>query len=72
MNIFEKFLFYIKKIFKKSEEIKLIESSKGELKESKKEKFYNSIKFKVISKNKKIETLTCRGNGLGIQKRFIY
>ena len=74
MNIMEKIISFIKKIFNKQEEIKMIEAPKRVTNMKKKEDFFSSIKvFRPIQiKNNEIETLICMGDGLGIQKDMKY
>ena len=77
MSIIEKMISFIKRLFKK-EEIKLIEAPievEDEEKDKKKEKFLNSLKVEDEVKKKKklkrkIETLICVGDGLGIQGKI--
>ncbi|MCI8654682.1 MAG: hypothetical protein HFJ48_02245 [Clostridia bacterium] len=71
MNIIKKIIKYIKSIFIKQEEVKLIEAPKEDI-NNKKAKFLETIKVNVIEKRKKmeIETLICEGDGLGIQKKL--
>ncbi len=62
-NIFEK-------IFKKNKEIKVIEEAKTmEVKQEDKLTFIDSIKIKTQNQ-KEVRTLTCIGDGLGIQKKI--
>lgn len=71
MNIIEKLILLIKNIFKKGE-IKKIEAPKQTQKEDKKSEFIDSLKIQtnIIKKKKKIETLVCPGDGLGIQNKI--
>ena len=68
MNIISKIIYSIKNLFKK-EEIKMIDAPKQNTNEEK-DKFVNALKVNLIKKEKrrKIETLICIGDGLGIQK----
>lgn len=69
MNLITKIFSLLQKIFHK-EEIKMIEASTQNYSSSdEKSKFIQSIKIK---KNKKVETLVCEGDGLGIQKEISY
>ena len=66
MNIIKNIINFIKKIFNKPEEIKKIEEAKID----KKEEFIQNIKIVPKEEKKKIETLVCEGDGLGIQKKI--
>ena len=72
MNIFRKIINYIKNIFSKQEIKQLDAPSKIEQEEnSKKLDFINSLKVKIEErKQKRIETLVCEGDGLGIKKKL--
>lgn len=74
MNVIERIMSFIKKIFNKQEEIKMIEAPKRVTNIKEKEDFFSSIKvFRPIQiKNNEIETLICIGDGLGIQKNMKY
>ena len=64
MKVLKSIIEFIKDIFKK-EEKKLLETPK----ENEKEKFIQSLKV-TTKKKKKIETLICKGDGLGIQGKI--
>lgn len=73
MNIIEKLIRYIKNLFNKQNEIKLLEEPKEKINANQKSDFINSLKFvdtSKILKKKKIETLVCPGDGLGIQGKI--
>ena len=70
MNIFKEMMFFIKNLFNKQKEVKLIEAPKRIVNQDKKAEFIKSLKINLIEKKKKIETLTCDGDGLGIQKKI--
>ena len=74
MNVLERIISFINKIFNKKEEIKMIEAPKRVVNIKEKEDFLTSIKvFRPIQiKNNEIETLVCIGDGLGIQKNKKY
>lgn len=65
----KKIISLIKKIFNKQEEIKILESPKQQIE---KNNFIESLKINVNakSKDKKVQTLICFGDGLGIQKKI--
>lgn len=74
MNILKKIILFIKNIFTKHDTLpKLIESSNS-LNQNRKLDFIQSLKVTTTKKNqkKKIETLTCEGDGLGIQKKISF
>lgn len=70
MKILEKIIVWLKEIFHKKEEPKLLEESNQE----KKANFIENLKVNTMEKRKKkkIETLVCEGDGLGIQKKMDY
>ena len=71
MDFIKNIFYFIKKLFNK-EEIKMIEAPKEPIiSKEKKNTFLNSIKINV-TKNKKVETLVCYGDGLGIQTKISY
>lgn len=70
MEILNRVVSMLKKIFMK-EEIKEIEESKNIIPIIEKESFVNKLKENVVdTKNKKVETLICFGDGLGIQTKI--
>lgn len=72
MNIIRKMILFIKNIFIKQDEVKKLVEPKITVNEDKKESFIESLKITTTEKrtNKRIETLTCNGDGLGIQKKI--
>ena len=72
MSIVEKIILFIKNILLKKDEIKSLEEPKQINNEEKKNDFLESIKVNIPSqiKKKKIETLVCVGDGLGIQNKL--
>ena len=71
MNIVRKIILFIKNIFNNQSKVEKIEDSKNTIEQNKKENFMESLKTTNTEKGKKIETLICEGDGLGIQKRII-
>ncbi len=74
MNFFRKIANYIKNIFIKKEKVQVLEAPKQVQKSSEKPDFINSLKVTIKEKKekKKVETLICEGDGLGIQKKISY
>lgn len=74
MNIIRKIILFIKKICIKQEEIKALEEPKQIINQEKKTNFIESLKITTTEKKnkKRIETLTCEGDGLGIQNKISY
>lgn len=74
MNVIEKIILFIKNIFTKKEEVKKLEEPTVIVEEDKRNEFIDNLKVTAIGKkeNKKIETLICAGDGLGIQKGIKY
>ncbi|MDR0978494.1 MAG: hypothetical protein LBL91_00880 [Lachnospiraceae bacterium] len=66
MNFLNRVLTWVKKIFIKKEDIKMLESPSEEVANENRKTFLESLKIKVAKK--KVETLICDGDGLGIQK----
>jgi len=71
MRVFERIKEFVKNIFCKKEEVKYIEEYRTENFEEKRAEFIKSIKGKSRN-NRKIETLVCPGNGLGINEGIKY
>jgi hypothetical protein len=72
MNIIRKMILFIKNIFIKQDEVKKLIEPKITVKEDKKDSFIESLKITTTEKRtkKRVETLTCNGDGLGIQKKI--
>ncbi len=72
MNIIRKIISVIKNIFTKQEEVKKLAESKTIVNEDERDRFIKSLKIATIQKRtkKRVETLTCNGDGLGIQKNI--
>ena len=62
----------MKNIFTKQDKIKKLEEPKIIVNEDKKESFKESLKITTTPKRtkKRVETLTCNGDGLGIQRKI--
>lgn len=71
MNII-KIIDYIKNICFKQKEIKRLIEPKTHIEQDKEVKFKKDLKVTTIQKTRKkeIETLICKGDGLGIQKKI--
>ena len=72
MNIIKKMFLCIKNIFVKQDEVKKLQEPKIVIEQDKKESFIESLKITNTEKRakKRVETLTCNGDGLGIQKKI--
>lgn len=72
MSGIRKIILFIKNIFIKQDEVKKLIEPKITVKEDKKESFIESLKIATTEKRtkKRVETLTCNGDGLGIQKKI--
>ena len=72
MNIIKKILLFIKNIFASHNEVKKLQEPKVSLEQEGKTTFIESLKIITTEKKvkKKVETLTCDGDGLGIQKKI--
>lgn len=69
MNVIKKIILFTKNIFVKQNKIKMLNSPKHDVNQEGKTDFIKSLKINTI---RKIETLTCEGDGLGIQKKISY
>ncbi len=74
MNIIKKMILFIKNIFIKQNEVKKLEAPKSVVTQDEKVNFIESLKITTIEERtkKRVETLTCNGDGLGIQKKISY
>ena len=74
MSFIKRIFLFFKNIFNKQEEVKRIQEPNDNIKQDKKEHFIESLKTNNTEKKtkKKVETLTCNGDGLGIQKKISY
>ena len=74
MKFIKNILRFFRNIFHKENDIKMIEAPIQNLKEDNKISFLNSLKVNIEQKKKKkkIETLTCFGDGLGMQNKITY
>lgn len=72
MNIIRKMILFIKNIFTKQDKVKKLTEPTIIVNDDKKENFIKSLKITTTQKRtkKKVETLTCNGDGLGIQKKI--
>lgn len=71
MDILKGILSFIKCIFNKKQEIKLLEPAKIENQHKGREIFAKSLMVKELNeKKRRIETLICYGDGLGIQNEL--
>ncbi len=72
MNIIRKVILFIKNIFIKQDEVKKLAEPRIIVNEDKKESFIESLKITTTQKRtkKRVETLTCNGDGLGIQRKI--
>lgn len=72
MNMIEKIVLFLKKRFTRQNKIKKLTETKIVIEQDKEEKFIESLKTDTIKENtkKEIETLTCNGDGLGVQKKI--
>lgn len=73
MSFIKNAILCLKKLFCKESNIKKIEESTEKIKNNNNE-FEKSLKVKIIQENKKkkVETLTCVGDGLGIQTKISF
>ncbi len=74
MNRIRKILLFLKNIWHKQDKVKKLEEPKITVNEDKKESFMESLRITREPKKTKqrITTLTCNGDGLGIQKKITY
>lgn len=70
MNMIKNVILFLKKIFHKENNIKMIEAP---IQKNDRMSFINSLKINIkekYSKKKEVETQTCVGDGLGIQAKI--
>lgn len=77
MNIMKKIALFIKRIFGKQDKIKKLPEPEVTLvdgKEDKKDSFIESLRAATVElvPKRRVETLICSGDGLGIQKKISY
>lgn len=73
MNFIKKIYLFFKNILRKEKSTLLLEPAKDNNQEEKKLKFFAELKIDHKKKKKeKVETLTCTGDGLGIQGKINY
>lgn len=74
MNIIQKILLLIKNIFIKRGKVKRLEEPKNIVEQNKRTEFIESLKnnTSIKRKKKRVETLICEGDGLGIQNKISY
>ncbi len=72
MNIIRKMILILKSIFIKRNKVKKLAEPKIIVEKDKKEIFIESLKVTTTQKiiKKRVETLFCTGDGLGIQKKI--
>lgn len=73
MNVIKSIISFFKRLFNSKNNIKMIEAPVKSVNEENKNNFINSLKVNMSLKlKKKVETLTCFGDGLGIQTKIKY
>ncbi len=74
MNIIQKILLLIKNTFIKQGKVKRLEEPKNIVEQNKRTEFIESLKnnTSIKRKKKRVETLICEGDGLGIQNKISY
>ena len=74
MNIIKKMLLFIKNKFANHNEVKELQEPKVSQEQDRKTAFIESLKTAATDKKekKKVETLTCDGDGLGIQNKITF
>ena len=71
MNILDSIISFFKNIFSKKDNIKMIEAATKPIQNEARREFANSLKVNLKKdKKRKVETLTCFGDGLGIQSKI--
>lgn len=74
MNFIKNIISFFKRLFNKDSNIKMIEAPIEMVENNEKTKFIDSLKVNITKnfKKNKVETLTCFGDGLGIQDKISY
>ncbi len=72
MNIIKKMFLFIKKVFVNHDKVKELQEPKISIKQEEKATFIKSLRMTTTEKEekRKVETLACDGDGLGIQKNI--
>lgn len=71
MIFIKKIVIFFKNIFQKKVSVKMIEAPVNPIINDNRKNFIQSLRINMAEKSKKkIETLTCFGDGLGIQKKL--
>ena len=70
MNIIKKMILFIKNIFASTNEVKKLQEPKFSIEQEGQITFIEHLKITTTEKKKKVETLICHGDGLGIQKNI--
>lgn len=72
MNVIRRIILFIKNVFSKQEEVKKLVEPQIDIEQNKKINFIESLKITTTETKtkKRIETLICNGDGLGIQKKI--
>lgn len=71
MNIIKKIISFLNNIFHRDNNVKML--GKPVIEEKGTNSFLENLKVSIKErKNKKVETLTCTGDGLGIQNKIEY
>lgn len=72
MNIIKRIILFMKNIFIKQDDVKKLAEPKSMVNEDERENCIESLKITTASKRtgKRVETLICNGDGLGIQKKI--
>ena len=73
MKLIQNIFLFFKKIFGKNDNIKMIEAPIEPIQNEERKDFLNSLKVNIVKgRKKKVETLICVGDGLGIQNKIDY
>lgn len=72
MNWIKNMFTFFKNKHKKGDDIKYLNEAEETVIIDDRVRFIDSLKENVVKKKKKVETLTCVGDGLGIQNTITY
>lgn len=72
MNVIRRIILFIKNVFIKQQKVKKLVEPKIDIEQNKKINFIESLKITTTETKtkKRVETLICNGDGLGIQKKI--
>ena len=71
MKLLDNIIRFLKNIFSKKEDVKMLEAGNIDNSGSRRDTFLENLKINIVKK-RKVETYVWNGNGLGIQSKLKY